>query len=113
MTKSPLAYARGWLCSYMSTHVPPDAEKSAPIRTCVGCGAKRVQSEMLRIAARNGGAACLDETQRGEGRGAYLCREKKCAEAAWKRRAIERSLKLKSGLPDDVKEQITRAIDVA
>ena len=66
---------------------------------------------MLRIAARAGGVACLDESERNVGRGAYLCRSKKCAQVAWKRRAVERSLKLKGGLPDDVKNQIMQAID--
>ena len=95
----------------MSTHAPPKVTKSAPIRTCVGCGVKRIQSEMLRIASRDGGTARADESERNVGRGAYLCRSKKCAEVAWKRRAVERSLKLKGGLLDDVKNQIMQAIE--
>ena len=70
---------------------------------------------MLRIAAQNGQAPRLDDAgkHKASGRGAYLCRELKCARIAWKKRAFERALKLKTPLDAATKEQVEFAIETA
>jgi predicted RNA-binding protein YlxR (DUF448 family) len=61
-----------------------------PIRSCIGCGRKAPQGQLLRFAAVDGrlvpGAAV-------PGRGAYTCRRLPCFERAVSRRAFNRTLR--------------------
>ena len=61
-----------------------------PIRSCVGCGRKATQGQLLRFAAVDGqlvpGAGM-------PGRGAYTCRRLACFERAVSRRAFNRTLR--------------------
>ena len=61
-----------------------------PIRSCVGCGRKAPQGQLLRFAAVDGqlvpGAGM-------PGRGAYTCRRLACFERAVSRRAFNRTLR--------------------
>jgi len=61
-----------------------------PIRSCVGCGRKAGQSELIRFVAANGR---LVEGSRRAGRGAYTCRRLSCFERAAARRAFNRTLR--------------------
>jgi uncharacterized protein len=63
---------------------------TAPLRSCVGCGRKAAQAELLRFVARNGR---LVPGQREPGRGAYTCRRLSCFERAVSRRAFNRTLR--------------------
>jgi uncharacterized protein len=61
-----------------------------PIRSCIGCGRKAPQAELLRFVATGGklvpGAGL-------PGRGAYTCRRLSCFERAVSRRAFNRTLR--------------------
>ena len=61
-----------------------------PIRSCIGCGQKAPQGQLLRFAAVDGqlvpGAGM-------PGRGAYTCRRLACFERAVSRRAFNRTLR--------------------
>ena len=61
-----------------------------PTRTCVGCGRKAPQPELLRFVAR-GGELALGARQ--PGRGAYTCPRLPCFERAAARRAFNRTLR--------------------
>jgi uncharacterized protein len=61
-----------------------------PIRTCVGCGRKAPQAELLRFSARDG---ALVQSASLPGRGAYTCRRLACFERAYFRRAFNRTLR--------------------
>jgi predicted RNA-binding protein YlxR (DUF448 family) len=61
-----------------------------PIRSCVGCGRKAPQGELLRFAAADG--QLVPGTGR-PGRGAYTCRRLACFERAASRRAFNRTLR--------------------
>ena len=61
-----------------------------PVRSCLGCGRKAPQRELLRFAAPGGR---LVAAQTGEGRGAYTCRRLSCFERAVARRAFSRALR--------------------
>ena len=63
---------------------------AAPIRSCVGCGRKAPQSELLRFAAPDGK---LVPGAGHPGRGAYTCRRLACFERAVARRAFNRTLR--------------------
>jgi predicted RNA-binding protein YlxR (DUF448 family) len=58
---------------------------SEPIRSCIGCGRKAGQSELLRFV--------LVSTTADPGRGAYTCRRLACFERALARRAFNRALR--------------------
>ena len=64
-----------------------------PIRTCVGCGERAPQAELVRFV---GGAAGLvpDLARRAPGRGAYLHPRPTCRETFVRRRGPVRSLRL-------------------
>jgi uncharacterized protein len=61
-----------------------------PIRSCIGCGRKAPQGQLLRFAVVDGqlvpGAGM-------PGRGAYTCRRLACFERAVSRRAFNRTLR--------------------
>ncbi|HET9675498.1 MAG TPA: YlxR family protein [Gaiellaceae bacterium] len=60
-----------------------------PIRTCVGCGRKAPQPELLRFREERGELV----PGPGTGRSAYTCRRLACFERAQARRAFNRTLK--------------------
>jgi uncharacterized protein len=63
---------------------------SAPVRTCVGCGRKAAQPELLRFAAPEGR---LVQGREVPGRGAYTCRRLSCFERALAARGFSRVLR--------------------
>ena len=63
---------------------------TGPIRSCVGCGNKAPQSELLRFVAEDGR---LVPGTKQPGRGAYTCRRLSCFERAVARRAFSRTLR--------------------
>jgi predicted RNA-binding protein YlxR (DUF448 family) len=63
---------------------------SEPIRTCVGCGRKAPQRELLRFAAPD---RELTPGANAPGRGAYTCRRLACFERALASRGFNRTLK--------------------
>jgi uncharacterized protein len=63
---------------------------SEPVRSCIGCGRKAPQSELLRFVAKDGRLAA---GAREPGRGAYTCRRLSCFERAVARRAFNRTLR--------------------
>jgi uncharacterized protein len=71
---------------------------SEPTRTCVGCGRKAPQRELVRFAAPRG-VLELDAGRRLPGRGAYTCRRPSCFERAASRRAFARTLRRTVSVP--------------
>jgi predicted RNA-binding protein YlxR (DUF448 family) len=63
---------------------------TGPIRSCVGCGRKAPQGELLRFAAA---AGQLVPGTGIPGRGAYTCPRLACFERAVSRRAFNRTLR--------------------
>ena len=61
-----------------------------PIRSCIGCGRKAPQGQLLRFAAVDGQ---LVPGVGMPGRGAYTCRRLACFERAVSRRAFNRTLR--------------------
>ena len=65
--------------------------RAAPVRSCVGCGRKAPQAELLRFAARDGE---LIEGKGVPGRGAYTCKRLACFERARTGRGFARVLRM-------------------
>lgn len=62
-----------------------------PQRTCVGCRRKRAASELIRLTVEAGRVRVAEPGT--PGRGAYLCPDLACLEAAEKRRAFGRAFR--------------------
>ena len=75
---------------------------SGPTRTCVGCGRKAPQPELLRFTAQHG-TLVPDRERRLPGRGAYTCRSIACLERAAAGRAFARTLRRSVRVPDELK----------
>jgi hypothetical protein len=63
-----------------------------PIRTCVGCGSRAPQPELMRFVSAGTGLA-WDPGHRAPGRGAYLHPQPACWDAFVRRRGAVRSLR--------------------
>ncbi len=72
-----------------------------PIRECILCRKKILKSELLRIVKKNE-AIELDEAQKKDGRGAYICRNCRKSEDLIKKRVLDRAFKTK--IPDEIYE---------
>ena len=64
-----------------------------PIRTCVSCGAKRNKKELIRLVLDAQGVVIRDESGKGEGRGAYVCKSKYCWESLRRGSRFNRAFK--------------------
>ena len=49
-----------------------------PIRTCVICRSKKARKELVRLALDKDKRIIIDDLQKKEGRGVYLCDEVSC-----------------------------------
>ena len=69
--------------------------KKVPMRKCVSCNERKEKKELIRVVVSDG-LTVIDKTQKQNGRGAYLCKDKKCILNAQKRRSLDRSLEIKT-----------------
>ncbi len=74
----------------MTAH--PQRRRHIPTRTCVACRTSRAKRDLVRVVRTPEGELVIDETGKRNGRGAYLCRQQRCWELAFKRASIERAL---------------------
>lgn len=64
-----------------------------PVRTCVGCRTRAPRSALIRVVSQNN-TLILDERAVMPGRGAWVHPTKECADAALRRRAFARALRV-------------------
>lgn len=77
---------------------PPETTAShVPVRTCIGCRARRPQPELLRFRRRPDGQV-VPAIGTVRGRSAYLCPSRDCFDEALRRRAFARTLAGRRGL---------------
>nr|WP_314841284.1 YlxR family protein [uncultured Microbacterium sp.] len=69
-----------------------------PVRTCVGCRTRAPRSTLLRVVSQND-TLIVDERAVLPGRGAWVHPTRECMDAALRRRAFGRALRV-SGDPD-------------
>ena len=62
-------------------------------RKCVGCGGEGSKGALLRVVRSPEGAVSVNLAGKAPGRGAYICANADCIEAARKKNALSRSLK--------------------
>lgn len=63
-----------------------------PMRTCVVCRSSKPKKDLLRIVDGKD-AIHIDETGRMNGRGAYICKDKKCFEDSIRKGALKRAFR--------------------
>ncbi|MDD6062608.1 MAG: RNase P modulator RnpM [Acutalibacteraceae bacterium] len=67
-------------------------QKRIPMRKCSGCGAMKPKKELVRVVKSPQGEISLDLTGKKSGRGAYICPDLNCLQAARKAKRLERAL---------------------
>jgi len=67
--------------------------KHVPLRTCVVCRQNRPKRELVRVVRTPEGRVDIDPTGKRAGRGAYVCRRRRCWDTALKRNVLEQALK--------------------
>lgn len=70
-------------------------KKRVPMRTCVGCSSIKPKKELIRIVRKPTGEVQIDFKGKISGRGAYICPNIECLNAAIKNKRIEKSLEVK------------------
>jgi len=69
------------------------AQRHIPERTCAACRTQRAKRELVRLVRAADQTVRVDPTGKQPGRGAYLCRDPRCWNAALKRNVLSGALK--------------------
>ena len=82
--------------------------KKIPLRTCMGCNAKKEKKQLIRIVKDKDGKISVDKTGKLSGRGAYICEDIACFEKVVKSKRLERILETK--IEEDIYESLRGVI---
>lgn len=85
--------------------------RKTPLRTCVGCGTGADKRQLIRIVRDANGDVSVDLTGKANGRGAYLCAESGCFDAAVRRKRLDSALRVH--LREDDLDRLRREFDEA
>ena len=80
--------------------VPGTRRKHVPLRTCIACQGKRPKRELVRVVRAPEGTIEVDPKGKRSGRGAYLCPDLECWDAALEQRKLGRALKCRVSAED-------------
>lgn len=79
------------------SHKPGGRKKHVPQRTCVVCRAVQSKRALVRLVRTPEGQVVIDKTGKLNGRGAYLCNQRSCWEAALTGKQLGKALKVEIG----------------
>ena len=79
-------------------------KRKIPLRQCGGCGEMKPKAELVRVVRSPEGEISLDLTGKNNGRGSYICNNKKCFEKAVKAKRFERALSCQ--IPEEIFNQM-------
>lgn len=82
--------------------------KKQPMRKCTGCNEMKEKRELVRIVRDPEGGISVDLTGKKSGRGAYICKDKKCLMKAQKAKRLDRAFECQ--VPDEIYERLAREI---
>lgn len=85
------------------------AVKKTPMRKCAGCDEMKDKKQLVRVVHTPEGEFMLDFTGKKSGRGVYVCKSRRCLEAAQKKRGLERSLKC--AVPQEIYLELLKSIE--
>lgn len=74
----------------------------------MGCNSKKDQNELIRISKNKNNEININENQKLDGRGAYLCSNIKCLEKVMKTKRIERIFGIQ--ISDEIYEKLRGVI---
>lgn len=94
-------------------------QKKIPMRKCTGCNEMKEKKQLVRVVKapdikdENGqilqqGEISVDMTGKKPGRGAYVCNDPKCLNAARKARRFEKAFSCK--IPDEIFERLEQQL---
>ncbi len=78
--------------------------KKQPMRKCTGCNEMKEKRELVRIVRDPEGNISVDLTGKKSGRGAYICKDKKCLMKAQKAKRLEKAFQC--DVPDEIYERL-------
>lgn len=64
-----------------------------PVRTCIGCGAKKEKNSLIRIVHTPQDTYRIDTGGKMSGRGAYVCSDPECVQKAQKKGSFQRAFR--------------------
>ena len=70
-------------------------QRKVPLRTCVVSNEKCEKKDLQRVVRNNEGQVFVDDTNKANGRGAYLKKDEMIIERARKTKVLERHLDVK------------------
>ena len=85
------------------------ANKSKPVRMCVGCREMKDKRSLIRVVKTPNDEIKIDGTGKLSGRGAYVCRDTACLQKAIKSKGLEKSLKI--AISDEIKDQLVAMLE--
>ncbi len=77
-------------------------QRKVPLRTCVVSNEKCEKKDLLRVVRNNEGLVFVDDTNKANGRGAYLKKDREVILKAQKTKILERHLNTK--IEDEIYE---------
>lgn len=83
-------------------------QKRVPLRKCVGCGEMIGKKGAVRVVRDKDGNISVDPTGKKSGRGAYICKDVNCLDAAVKGKKLERSFKCR--IPAEIYDIIAKEL---
>lgn len=85
--------------------------RKTPLRSCVGCATGSDKRDLVRVVRTSDGFVSVDPSGKANGRGAYLCPETECFDAAIRRKKLDVSLRV--NLKEDDIDRLRREFDEA
>ena len=73
--------------------MPGRRRKHVPLRSCIACRTRRPKRELIRVVRTPEGTIEIDPRGKRSGRGAYLCPDPQCFEAALEPKRLGQALK--------------------
>lgn len=83
--------------------------RKIPMRKCTGCNEMKPKKELVRVVKNKEGEISLDLTGKKAGRGAYICQNLACLQAARKNRGLERAFSCK--IPAEVYDSMEKELE--
>ena len=92
---------------------------AVPVRTCVGCRGRKLQSELVRFVLEPEGGLRVDMGRGLQGRSAYVCPDVRCVDKALRSKGFARSFRRSVSVPprrellEAVSEELNRRLAMA